>query len=308
MVPSTVQTIDSITAHDLFSKAACMTLSLRKIGFTRRCKAKITSNADQTMFRITKSLIAGEEYHRIETLDNHIRRQLHRFDLPAKIGKGMALVPASALFQLSALVEDFRNQRAALIDAFIQAYPTRKEDARAKLMEQFKDDEYPTVQEIRDSFRFDTQFIAFDLPESLKAIDQTLAAQEREKLMEKFKTYSEEIRDGLRQLFKECLDSLREKLTPDEHGNTKRLRNSAVVNLLNFLETFDGNNVSNDQELEKLVIQLRNTLHGITPTQLRRDDGFKSIVRTSLDSVRTQLDGLIVAKAPRRILVSEDTD
>jgi|LNFM01.1.fsa_nt_gb hypothetical protein len=303
-----VQMLDQMSAHQLFSKAACMTLSLRKIGFTRRCKAKIKSKADQAMFRIMKSLISGEEYHRILKLDSQIRRQLHRFDLPAKVGKGMALVPAAALCQLSALIEDFRNQRAALIDAFIEAYPTRKEEARTKLAEQFKESEYPTIHEIRDSFRFDTQFIAFDLPESLKAIDTTLAEQEREKLMEKFRTYGEEIRDGLRHIFKESVDTLLDKLTPDEHGKSKRLRNSAITNLMQFLTSFEGNNISDDQELEKLVAQLRNTLQGVTPTQLRKDETFQSVVRTSLDSVRTQLNGLLIAKSPRRILISEDND
>ncbi len=303
-----VHTLDSLTAHDLFSKAACMTLTLRKIGFKRRCKVKIKSKADQAMFRITKSLIACDEYHRIEKLDSQIRRQLHRFDLPAKIGKGMALVPAAALVQLSALVEDFRNQRAALIDAFLDVYPSKKQEASVKLLDQFKEEEYPTLHDVRESFGFDVQFIAFDLPASLQAIDQDLADREREKLMEKFKTYGEEIRGGLRQLLKESVDTLLAKLTPEDGGKPKRLRSSAVVNLVNFLNSFDGNNVSNDRELEKLVVQLRNTLQGVTPRQLRRDDSFQQIVRRSLDSVRTQLDAMLIATSPRRILVSEETD
>ena len=110
-------TMPDLTAEELFSKAVCMSLTIRKIGLTRKAKVKVKSRADQNMFHITKSLVTCDEYSKIEHLDSRIRRQLHRYDLPAKIGRGMAIVPASALNQLSHMIEDFRNERASLIDA-----------------------------------------------------------------------------------------------------------------------------------------------------------------------------------------------
>jgi hypothetical protein len=86
------------------------------------------------------------------------------------------------------------------------------------------------------------------------------------------------------------------------------LRASALNNLTTFLTDFEGRNISNDQELEKLVAQLRTTLQGVTPRTLKKDETFQGIVRTSLTSVRNQLDTLVITKPTRRILVSEDTD
>lgn len=303
-----VVTMPDLTAEDLFSKAVCMTLTIRKIGLQRKSKVKVKSKADHSMFRITKSLIACSEYSEIEKLDSRIRRHLHRFDMPAKIGRGMALVPAAALNQLAHLIEEFRSERAALIDAFIEVYPDRKDDARLKLKEEFKEAEYPTITEIRDSFYFDVQFMTFDLPGVLNKINQDMAEREREKFVEKFKIIGEDIREGLRTLMQELVDHLLEKLTPDEHGKLKVLRGSALNNLTAFLNEFEGRNLSNDQELEKLVNQLKNTLHSVTPKSLKTDEPYQSIVRRSLTSVKDQLNSLIITKPTRRILVSEDTD
>jgi hypothetical protein len=301
-------TMPDLTAAELFSKAVCMSVTIRKIGLTRKAKVKVKSKADQNMFHITKSLVTCEEYSRIQRLDSRIRRQLHCYDLPAKIGRGMAIVPASCLHHLSRMIEDFRNERASLIDAFVDVYPERKDDARVKLKEEFREEEYPTISEIRESFHFDVQFMTFDLPGVLSTIDEQMAEREREKMAEKFKIIGEECRNGLRELMQELVDHLLDKLTPDETGKPKALRSSAISNLMTFLDQFEGQNVSNDQDLEKLVAQLRTTLQGVTPKTIRTDDTFQSIVRTSLQSVKNQLDTMVITKPTRRILVSEETD
>lgn len=300
--------IRDLTAEDVFAKAVCMTLSLHKIGLQRKSAIKLKSKADQNMFRTTKLLIDCPEYRAILRLDSQIRRELHQFDLPGDIGRGMALVPATALQRASQLADDFRVRRAALIDDFCRVYPERKDDARQKLMEEFKENEYPTVKEIRESFKFDIQFMTFDLPGVLSVVDETMAEREREKMAEKFKTIGEEIRDGLRELMQGLVTHLLDRLNGQEDGKPKKLMPSAITNLMGFLQEFDGQNVSRDSELEKLVAQLKNTLQGVTPKSLKKDENYRAIVTTSLQSVKSQLDTLMVDKPTRRILVSRDHD
>lgn len=300
--------VRDLTAEDVFAKAVCMTLSLFKIGLQRKSAIKIRSKADQKMFRTTKLLIDCPEYRSINRLDSKIRRDLHQFDLPGEIGRGMALVPASALQRVSQLADDYRIQRAALIDDFCRVYPDRKQDARQKLFEEFKEEEYPTLKEIRDSFRFDIQFMTFDLPGVLSVVDETMAEREREKMAEKFKTIGEDIRDGLRELMQGLVTHLLDRLSGSEDGKPKKLMPSAINNLMGFLTEFAGQNVSNDQELEKLVVQLKNTLQGVTPKSLKKDENYRTILTTSLQSVKTQLNTMMVDKPTRRILVSDDHD
>jgi len=300
--------IRDLTAEDVFAKAVCMTLSLHKIGLQRKSAITLKSNADQKMFRTTKLLIDCPEYRAIHRLDSQIRRDLHQFDLPGDIGRGMALVPATALPRVSHLADDFRMRRAALIDDFCRVYPERKEDARQKLIEEFKEAEYPSVQEIRNSFKFEIQFMTFDLPGVLSVVDEMMAEREREKMAEKFKTIGEDIRDGLRELMQGLVTHLLDRLSGQEDGKPKKLMPSAINNLLGFLHEFDGQNVSKDADLEKLVAQLKNTLEGVTPTSLKKDQNYRAIVTTSLQSVKAQLDTLMVDRPTRRILVSRDHD
>ncbi|MDE3220883.1 MAG: hypothetical protein KGO23_16100, partial [Nitrospirota bacterium] len=110
------------------------------------------------------------------------------------------------------------------------------------------------------------------------------------------------------ELMQGLVTHLLDRLSGQEDGKPKKLMPSAINNLLGFLNEFDGQNVSKDSELEKLVAQLKNTLDGVTPKSLKKDSNYRSIVTTSLQSVKAQLDTLMVDRPTRRILVSRDHD
>lgn len=304
----TTPVIRDLTAESLFKKAVCVTLSLHKVGLRRKTGVKVKSKADQKMFTTTKMIIDSDAYRRITRLDTTIRRDIHKYDLPVSIGRGMALVPATAVLRLTALMDEYRSSRACLIDEFCQDYPERKEHAREQLKEEFRESEYPTLTEIRESFKFDFQFITFGLPEHLNLIDPNLAAREREKMAEKMKAIGEEVQMKLREKLHELNTHLLDRLTGTSNGKPKKLVPSAITKLMQYVNEFEGMNVSNDQELEKLVTQLRNTLQGVTPKSLKKDLNYRGIIRTSLESVKTQLDNLMVDRPTRRILSSDDDE
>ncbi|UVT18192.1 MAG: hypothetical protein H8K04_19820 (plasmid) [Nitrospira sp.] len=295
-----------LTREQLFSKAACMTLSIHKVGFSRKTKVAIKSKADQTLVKRTKWIIDCPEYRAITRLDDRVKRDCEKFKLPATIGRGMMLIAAKDLMEVYRILDEYQMQRHTLIDTFCSVYLERKVEAKDRLKDLYVETEYPTLAEVRDKFRVDIQFLTFDLPGFLQNVDRTLAQREREKMAELFKGYGEEIRGGLRDMLQGLVDHLLGALSSESDGHPKTLRAAALTNLTEFLTTFDRRNVTDDSELDKVVTQLRNTLAGITPKGLKKDLQYQEIIRTSLQSVRAQLTSLVVPQATRRILTSQD--
>jgi len=297
---------EDLTREQLFSKAACMTLSIHKVGFSRKTTVGIKSKADQTLVKRTKWIINCPEYRAITRLDDKAKRDCEKFKLPATIGRGMMLIAANDLMEVYTILDDYQMQRHTLIDKFCSVYMERKLEAKDRLKDLYVETEYPTLAEVRDKFRVEIQFLTFDLPGFLQQVDRTVAEREREKMAEMFKGYGEEIRGGLREMLQGLVDHLLGALSGDNDGRPKTLRATALTNLTDFLTTFDRKNVTDDSELDKVVTQLRNTLSGITPKGLKKDTQYQEIIRTSLQSVRTQLTGLVIPQATRRILTSHD--
>jgi hypothetical protein len=297
---------EDLTREQLFSKAACMTLSIHKVGFSRKTKVAIKSMADQTLVKRTKWIIACPEYRAITRLDDKAKRDCERFRLPATIGRGMMLIAAKDLLEVYRILDEYQMKRLTLIDKFCSVYADRKLEAKDRLKDLYDEKDYPTLTEVRQKFRVDIQFLTFDLPGFLQNVDRTLAEREREKMAELFKGYGEEIRGGLREMLQGLVDHLLGALSSDSDGRPKTLRATALTNLTEFLTSFDRRNVTDDSELDKVVTQLRNTLGGITPKGLRKDMQYQEIIRTNLESVRTQLNSLVVPQSTRRILTSQD--
>lgn len=303
---TTIAPPQDMTREQLFSKAACLTLSIHRVGFSRKTKVAIRSKADQKLVKRTKWIIDCQEYRAILRLDAKAKRDCEQFKLPANVGRGMMLVAADDLMEVYKVLDEYQMQRLVLIDRFCEVYPDQKIKASERLKDLYVETEYPTLAEVRDKFHVDIQFLTFDLPGFLQNVNRTLAEREREKMTETFKGYGEEIRTGLREMLQGLVNHLLEALNPSEPGRPKTLRATALKNLTEFVTSFDRRNVTNDDELNKLVTQLHTTLDGLTPSGLRKDVQFQDIIRTSLQSVKHQLAEIVVPRGTRRILTSQE--
>lgn len=300
---------EDLTLENLFRRAVCLFFSLRKPGIRRTVSTDVvTTTSDKSMLRVTKALIDCQEYEAIVTLDNRIRRRVKDFTLRAPVGLGIALIPAACLEELDRVIEEFRAERARLIDAFCAAYPERMQQARIRLQHLFNENEYPTLSELRDSFCLEWRYVTFDLPGVLSSISDTMHEREKEKMAAKMNEIQDGIKVSLRGAMAELVTHLHDRLTPSADGKAKVFRGSTVDNLLEFLQRFDAKNLSGDEELEQLVVEARGLLTGVKPESLRKDKLFQDVVRSGLTGIKERLDSLLIPKPTRRIYVTEDVE
>src|SRR5262249_48224885 len=153
---------------------------------------------------------------------------------------------------------------------------------------------------VRGCFAVRWNYFTMNTPQTLQGISAKLFQREQAKAKEEWNAMLEEIRDGLRQTFKELVDALVDKLTPESDGTRKKL--VGVDRLLEFLDTLSKNDVVNDEGLRALVEEVRGLLNGQDIARLRKDQDLRELVKERMQSVKVVLDTL-VEEAPTRQVV-----
>ena len=106
---------------------------------------------------------------------------------------------------------------------------------------------------------------------------------------------------ALRQEFAECVNHMVERLSSDPEGKPKVFKNCMVEKVQAFLDSFQGRNLFQDDELAGLVQKARSVLHGVDPDNIREDSWLKQRIAEQMSKVKATLDEAIT-DVPRRKL------
>jgi hypothetical protein len=183
---------------------------------------------------------------------------------------------------------------------------TRDEMNELVLVDLFNTADYPSKDELRLNLAMRTQYITIDTPESLKGISDSIFKREAGKAEAMWLEAREEMKQALRLQLKELLDHLVDRLQPKADGKAKIFRNSMVANFEDFLGVFEAKNISNDEDLSKLVSKLRDITQGVTAENLRSDVDFKTDITRKFEEVKLELDTMLIDAPSRRFTLEEE--
>lgn len=294
---------DSAEVKDL-STLVTKTFFLRvrygRLGITRQVPGAnvLTTDADVSLLRVSKTLLESNELEAIRKHDSGLRKWLGNTCLPYDIG--IMLLPIGLVQPAQEKLTAHKVERDALIEAFISAYPTIKEKAKADLGTLYNETEYPLVSEIRQKFTFEWQYINFGTPGQLMQINPELYKQEQEKAAQQLQTATEEITAVMRETLFEMVSHLKDRLTPGADGKPRKLYDSAITNIKEFLNTFDLRNVTDDKALAAEVQKVRMLLGGTNISTLRSSDEWREKIRKGMENVTDSLSGMVEEKTGRK--------
>lgn len=253
--------------------------------------------ADKRMFRLSKKILASKELKRVRHHDHAIRNYIRGICLPFE--PGVHFLPIRAVNMVEAQLRQFTVRRQELVNKFLDAYPTLREDARKRLKSFFNEHDYPPVEDVAQKFSIDWDYISFSTPDEIHEVAPEIFAEQREKAARQLADAVRDIQYGLRVGLCKLVEGLRDKLTPGPNGGRKRLYESAVTNLTEFLAHFDLRNVTDDTQLKQVVDQLRGLLKPVSMEELRTTDGVRDRLQHSLTEAAEHLNAL-VQEAPIR--------
>jgi Protein of unknown function (DUF3150) len=290
---------------NLARETVCVTVSFGLLGNSRKVSnSAIEVDADKALIRVHKTLLDSPELDAIRKADGEMRRRLYDLCLPFDVG--IYLLPNKLIAQVVSDLRQFKAKRAILVERFITAYESLRNDARIRLRSLYNPRDYPAPEVVRSKFYCDWEFVSFGTPDSLESISRELFEEEKQKAANKFQNAAEEITAVMRQTLAELVTHLREKLEPAPDGKQKIIRETAVTNLTEFLKTFDLRNVTNDTELADLATKCRSLLSGRSADMFRESENLRRSVSADLAGIKTELDKLVQDKPSRKFRFEED--
>lgn len=284
----------------LVSKTVFLRVRYGSIGNSRKVPGAnvLTTDADVSFLRVSKTLLESNELEAIRKHDTSLRKWLGNTCLPYDIG--IMLLPVGLIQQTEVKLKEHKTERDTLIDAFIAAYPTIKQEAQKQLGTLYNESEYPSVSEIKDKFRFEWQYINFGIPGQLQKVNPELYKQEQEKAAAQLQEAATEVVAVMRGTLYDMVNHLKDRLTPDGDGKPKILKESAVNKLKEFLDSFDLRNVTDDKALAVEVQKVRSLLGGTTAVALRSSDEFREKLRKGMENVTDSLGSMVEVKSGRK--------
>jgi hypothetical protein len=284
----------------LDDKSVLLVVGFHRLGNTRKVStAQIQANADKTMLHVNKNLLDAREYDAIKTHDGKTRAWLTTRALPSMFKEGVFRVPNTLVVEVDEYLTARATERKELVDAFKKAYAKRVAEAMERLHGLANVNDYLNADDAAEKFAMTWRYVTFATPDALKNLRDGLFQREKEKLAAEVKNASDEIKQVLRVQMAALVKRMVTQLTPSVDGKKKKIYDSLIGNVADFLATFDARNLADDTELMVLVGKARNAIAGVEPDLLRSSDGIRESVKSGFDEIQKQLDTMIVDKPAR---------
>ncbi len=293
-------------AKRVMDDVVVLDVTFHRPGINRRADLSllVDTESDKDMLCLSKTIVDAKEYVKVIHYSGDVRNWLAKRSLPSPLKRGTYLVPLGSVEEVCQYLDQAEERYKAKAEEFLQVYPAKVAEAKIKLGCQFDQDNYLPVEQLRASFWIERRLIDFGLPSEEK-IGRALWEKEKQRAEETWSRAVETIQEALRTSFKTLVGHLAERLEPKPDGTRKVFRDTAIDNMLEFIDLFKARNVTGDAELEGLIIKASNVLKGKKPEDIRKSDTIRGEIAGEMARVQKALDKLMDV-APRRRISFDD--
>lgn len=297
-----------IRGGDLAERTVIIKVEMGKAGSSRQASTeKVEVNADKLLLRLRKVLLDCPEFLAVKNLDTRVRRYLDDTCLPCD-EVGRRFLPIELIERVDGCLQEFAAERAGLVDVFMARYEGTDgqgaglpEIMIVRLGDLSAIRDFPPAAIIRAKFYLGWSYVAYGVPDKLKAVSAQIWKKERDKAAGAIASAQAEITDALRAGFLKLVSHMRQILEPGPDGKPKTFHESSIGKLREFLEIGDLRNVTDDAALRDVMAKARALLAGgLTGEDLRAKPDLRAIMRAEFAVIEKKLDGLVINKGTRR--------
>jgi hypothetical protein len=292
---------DDMQVTALADKVQLVLIQFGKFGNSKKIDSeRVNTNADKKRVKASKTLLDSPELKAITTADGAMRAWINFHVLPYHIA-GVYILPNGIVTKVHKRLQEYRQERELLVDAFIEAYPQRCKDASEELGDLHNVMDYLSTEEARKEFVFSWEFLNFGVAGSLKVVDSEIYNEAVSKAESNLKSAAEEITKVRRATLLALVSHLQDILTPGPDGKRKKLYDTTVTKLTDFLSMFKLTDVTGDSELETLANTASNLMQGLSVDALKSDDALRDSIKLGMEKISLELSGMVETKVTRKI-------
>jgi hypothetical protein len=240
---------------------------------------------------VYKNLFAEcKELDAITKFQARARSEHYRLTLPWN-DRGARLLPTISLLDYKQVMNRYQSEFDMLVDAFLVKYSTLVAAAAFQLGTLFDRKEYPDVSQVARRFRMDIAFVPLPTSGDFRLdveseVQRELMEQYDRRLAEQLASATKDSWDRLY----EALSRLSDRLTVDEDGKKKIFHDTIVTGAVDLCELLTAMNVTQDPQLESARRKLQEVLLGVTPKELREEDGTRVLTKQKVDEILSAFD------------------
>jgi hypothetical protein len=330
MTQETTMTTDTLTVTEapkpetaleagalLDAKTICLVLNIGRFGNKRKASlAPVKVDDDKQvdadrkkLLKLTKQLIESPELVAISQFDSALTAKIRRLAFKSYLKGGVHRIPIVQVPEAEAILDAAIPERLLLVDRAVAVYQTRVDETLARLGDGLGNPlDYPSAERFRAKFYLEYSYLSFETPGRLKAVSAEIFKKEVDKQRVKLASVAGECQQAMRAGLLQLIDHLADRLSPSADGKKKRLHETTIGHLNDFLSTFELRNVTDDTDLGAIVEQARNVMKGLDKKVLKSDELIRQKVVAQLTTVKAALDPLVIDKPIREITFGDDDE
>lgn len=194
-------------------------------------------------------------------------RQAH-YDASLHWEEGYRLLPMTAKPRYDAAVAAAKVKFDAEVEKFVESYPLALEKARTMHAGTYRENDYPTLDKVRQQFEFRVAFLP--IPSSshfdVSVVGPAVAAMRAQ--LEA--SNSAKVEQAVGELWSRLLDPVT-KMADTLRDPAAIFRDSLVGNVIQVLDLVPALNVTGSDQLKTAAIEVRNRLANLNPDVLRNN-------------------------------------
>lgn len=240
---------------------------------------------------VYKSLFAEcKELDDVLKFQSRVRQMHYKLTIPWS-DNGTRLVPAATFIEYKNVMNQYEEEFRDLVDRFLDKYDTLVAAAAFQLGTLFDRKEYPSREVVRNKFSFrvveSPMPLAGDFRLDIEAeVQQDLIDAYEKRLAEQLQVANQ---DAWTRLY-EVLTRMSDRLTIDEDGKKRKFHDTLVTNAEELCDLLTKLNITQDPALERARALLQDTLVGVSPDALRKEDSTRVEVKQKVDKILSDFD------------------
>lgn len=260
----------------------------------KRTQAEVTQSkgaASKRAASVYKSLFAEcSELDAINKFQARVRAEHYRLTQPWN-DYGARLLPTSLLPDYKKTMNRLEEEFYLLVERFLDKYDTLVASAAFQLGTLFDRTEYPSRNQVANKFRMSLSFAPLPTAGDFRL---DIEAEVQQDLIEQYEKraaaqVTAATQDSWTRLYK-ALTRLSDRLVVEDDGKKRIFHDTIVSGALELCELLTHMNVLKDPALEKARRKLEEVLSGVTPKELREEDGTRLETKRRVDEILGAFD------------------
>lgn len=236
-----------------------------------------------------KILVHPDAINRVKAARSRARAYHFQKTMPW-IDDGTRILPSRFWDEYTEKMHEFRGEYEEAVAEFIRAYMRLKGEARKRLGDLYREEDYPSVDKLRRKFGFKVRVgqiqEARDWRVKLGAKEE---AEIRKQIEEQTREAAEVVSRDLWNRLHSVVNALVEKLK--EKDST--LRDSIIGNIKEMVELLPEMNVADDPKLEDMRRKVETDLAKLSVAELNDDPKKRKAARDAADDLLARMAGYI---------------